>query len=81
MQEMSMQEYELFNHEWLLIVDEKGVLRRLNCPFRALLLVDVEFFKGNQIYLVTAVVLNQSDEMMYAIKGHVYYYYYFIIIN
>ena len=72
---------DFFNHEWVLVLNKKGVLKRLKCPFKALLIVEAEFLSLNEIYNITAVITNYRNVMMYAVKGHAYYYYCFIILD
>jgi hypothetical protein len=74
-------EEDYFNHESLLVITEKGVLKRLKTPFKVLLVVGVNHLKGGEIYLVGAVITSAGNIMLYAIDGHSYYYYWFIVLG
>jgi len=76
-----MEKPNVFSVESILIVTNKGVLKRLKTPFKALLLVAIDELKEDEIYLVTAVIIDQNKVMMYGVRGQNYYYYCFIIIG
>jgi len=69
-----------FNHESILVVTEKGRLKRLKTPFKVILLVELDHLKKDEIYLVSAVITNAQDIMVYAIGAHSYFYYWFVIL-
>jgi len=69
----------LVSPESILIVDFKGVLWRLKCPFKVMCIyVSFELVEG-VIYMVQAVAISEDEIMMYFIKGKPYHYYQFII--
>jgi hypothetical protein len=68
------------NPESILIVTKEGVLLRLRCPFKAILVLEVANFKEGDVYSVQAVYLDNNSIMLYVICGSPYYYHYFEII-
>ena len=71
---------KLVSPESILIIDSKGVLRRLKCPFK------VEYTLGDAvlvvgvIYMVQAVAIDEENIMVYFVRGKPYYYYLFLIL-
>ena len=64
----------------LLVIDKKGALRRIYCPFKAICLVrfpDID--EGDQVS-VDAVKLTVEIKEVFIIKGIAYYILYFKII-
>ena len=77
-----MEETELVvNPDSILVVTEKGILKRIKCPFSVRSLIAIDELKENQLYLVHAVILNKDLIMVYFIRGKPYCYYYFIILG
>ena len=68
------------NPESLLIITKEGILQRLRCPFKCLLIYEVENLHLGETYQVQAVLLDKQSIMLYVIRGNTYYYYYFIIL-
>jgi hypothetical protein len=65
----------------LLVITAQGLLKRLQTPFKALVVVSVEQLEGNTIYLVSAVITEENEIMKYRINGRGYHYHYFIIVG
>jgi len=65
----------------LLVITEKGLLKRINVPFKALLLVSAGELQENKIYLISGVFTGQDNIMVYVVRGNRYFYYYFIVIG
>lgn len=78
---MTFDEGDYFTHESLLIITEKGVLKRLKTPFKVLLIIGFNELKVHELYLVDAVITNVHQVLMYAIDGQSYFYYLFIVIG
>jgi hypothetical protein len=78
---MRFDEEDYFNHESLLIITEKGVLKRLKTPFKVLLIIGVDSLKAHEMYQVNAVITNAQNVMVYAIEGQCYFYYWFIVMG
>lgn len=77
---MDAYEEKLFSYH-LLVVTEKGVLKRIKTPFKALLLFRAGGLEENKIYLITAIFVANNGIMEYKVKGEQYHYYLFIIIG
>lgn len=75
------EEIKNVNPDSLLVVNEKGVLKRLKCPFKGLLIIAVDNLRLDQIYSIQAVLMDQEMIMVYYIQGTPYYYYYFAILD
>ncbi len=78
---MSFDEEDYFNHESLLVVTDKGVLKRLKTPFKVFLIIGVNRLKGGELYQVDAVITSMEQVMLYAIEGESYFYSWFIVIG
>jgi hypothetical protein len=82
---MSKEEYIKELLKWvssdsLLIIDKKGLLRCIYCPFKAICLVDFpDISKGSKVS-VDAVKLTAEVSEVFVIKGVAYYIIYFKII-
>lgn len=57
------------NPESLLIVTNKGQLKRLRCPFQVLLLIRIDDLVEGEYYIVRLVVPDSRFEMAYIIQG------------
>lgn len=68
------------NPESILVVTKEGVLMRLKCPFKAVLVIEVGNLKETQIYFIQAVYLDGNFIMLYVVEGAPYYYHYFEIL-
>jgi len=64
----------------LLVIDKKGLLRRIYCPFWAICLVDFPEIKKGEEVSVDAIKLTIEVKEVFIIKGTVYYIIYFKII-
>jgi len=64
----------------LLVIDEKGLLRRIYCPFKVICLVTFPQIKQGEKVNVDAVKLTMEVREIYIIKGTAYYIIYFKII-
>lgn len=63
----------------ILVVNYKGKVRRLYCPFMVICKVDVPpLQKGNE-YAVDAVKMTLKLEEVFIIEGRAYYFWYFEI--
>jgi hypothetical protein len=82
---MSKEEYikELLrwvSSESLLVIDQKGQIRRLFCPFKVICLVDFpDIAKGEKV-AVSAVKMTFQVKEVYIINGVPYFIIYFKII-
>jgi hypothetical protein len=82
---MSKEEYlkELLNwvsSDSLLVIDKKGLLRRIYTPFHAICLVTFPNIKQGEKVAVDAIKLTIEVKEVYLIKGTAYYIIYFKII-
>ena len=64
----------------LLVIDEKGLLRRIYCPFKAICLVTFPEIKQGERVNVDAVKLTVGIKEVFLIRGIAYYIIYFKII-
>lgn len=64
----------------LLVIDKKGALRRIYCPFKVVSLVDyADINKGEKVF-VDAIKLTVEIREVYIIRGTAYYIVNFSII-
>ena len=82
---MSREEYLKELLKWvdsgsLLVIDKKGHLRRIYCPFIAVCLVDFPSINKGEKVPVDAVKLTVEVREVYIIRGTPYYINYFNII-
>ncbi len=64
----------------ILIIDQKGRLIRLRCPFKVIVIVDVHPLKKGQEKAVIAVKLAENLVDVYVIEKKAFYHYNFRII-
>ena len=64
----------------LLVIDNKGALRRIYCPFKAVSLVNYSAINKGEKVSVEAIKLTVEIREVYIIKGIAYYIVDFIII-
>jgi hypothetical protein len=64
----------------LLVIDKKGALRRIYCPFKAICLVTFTDIKQGEKVSVDAIKLTVEIREVFIIKGTAYYILYFKII-
>ena len=82
---MSKEEYLKELLKWvssdsLLVIDKKGALRRIYCPFKAVCLVEFPDINKGEKVAVMAVKLTMSVKEVYIIKGRAYFIIYFRIL-
>ena len=65
----------------ILVVDHRGRLKRLRCPFIVLVIVDVPPLKKGQEKAVIAVKLADNLVDVYIIEAKAFYYYNFNIVG
>ncbi len=65
----------------ILVIDQKGRLTRLRCPFLVLVIVDVPPLKEGQEKVVIAVKLADNLIDVYIIEAKAFYHYNFKIIS
>ena len=64
----------------ILVIDNKGILKRLYCPFRVVAVVDfLPQITVEGIYYVDAVKMTLELQEIYIIQGKAYYIWYFRI--
>lgn len=64
----------------LLVIDNKGNLRRIYCPFKVICLVNFPALTKGQKVSVDAVKLTVEIKEVYIIRGIAYHIAYFVII-
>jgi len=65
----------------MLIIDHKGILRRLYCPFKVKVIRHIHYLRMNDIVDVLAVKISSDLLLLYVIHQLAYPYYYFVIID
>jgi hypothetical protein len=64
----------------ILVLDKKGALRRIYCPFKAICLVTFPEIKQGEKVSVDAIKMTVEVKEVFIIKGTAYYIIYFNII-
>ncbi len=64
----------------ILVIDGKGLLRRIYCPFKAVCLVSFPDIPEGEKVAVEAVKLTLSVREVYIIRGRAYFIVYFRIL-
>ena len=82
---MSKEEYLKELLRWistddLLVIDRKGTLRRIYCPFKAICLVTFPDIRQGEKVSVEAIKLTVEIKEVFIIKGIPYFIFYFKII-
>jgi hypothetical protein len=68
------------NDRTLLIIDKKGVLRRLFTPFLVKCIQPIEDFTLEEILEVENVLSNEEIPLIYRIRGKLFAHYYFVLV-
>lgn len=63
----------------LLVINVKGELRRIYCPFLARCMIPIDSLIPYQSYVVDMVLTETSTQIMYVIKGKTYAHHSFLI--
>ena len=82
---MSKEEYLKKLLNWIstdsiLVIDKRGLLRRIYCPFKVICLVDFPAIREGECVSVDAVKLTVEVKEVFIIKGTAYYIVFFSII-
>lgn len=64
----------------IMVIDKKGHLRRIYCPFKAICLVKFPDINKGEKVAVMAVKLTMSVKEVYIIRGRAYFIIYFRIL-
>ncbi len=64
----------------ILIIDKHGVLRRLVCPFKVVVIIENQVEKKGNIVFVEAVKISDDLFLLYLIGKTLYPYYLFAIV-
>ena len=64
----------------ILIIDRYGLLRRIYCPFRAIIVIPVGVFKTGMIVLVDAVKMTEDLQDVFVVEGKAHYLVHFQIL-
>ena len=72
--------YKIVNTTSILVVDHKGNLKRLQCPFRVVAIVELPpQITVGAFYMVEAVKMTLDLKEVFIIESKGYYYWYFRI--
>ena len=81
MDEKELQEINKYCSPYsLLVITEKGVLIRIDCPFHVKVRIAIDTFKKGESLIVQEVKMDLSYTLVYTINGKTYYYYHFVIL-
>jgi hypothetical protein len=69
------------SHYSLLVIDRKGALRRIFCPFRVVSLVHGPRYRAGEICVVEAIEMSRELVMLYVIREKQYPFDHFRIIS
>lgn len=72
--------FKVCNTNSILIINKKGQLERINCPFLVRVIISVPPLKVGDVESVTEVKLSMELIDVYIIKGKAYYHFNFSII-
>jgi len=64
----------------ILIVNQKGGLRKLYCPFRVVCIRRIRSIQKYTSVYVEEVLINNKEELVYVIQGMPYPYHHFIVV-
>jgi len=70
-----------FSPRSILVVNERGTLRRLNCPFTVLCLDAVGDLNEYRLYQVSSVKITEHGKIVYDIAGCLFFHSAFKIID
>ncbi len=71
--------FKIVSTNSILVVNYKGKVRRLYCPFMVICKVDVPPLQKGSQYAVDAVKMTLKLEEVFIIEGRAYYFWYFEI--
>ncbi len=71
--------FKIVNTNSILVVDYKGRVKRLYCPFMVICKVNVPPLQNGQQYAVDAVKMTLKLEEVFIINGRAYFFWYFEI--
>ena len=72
--------FQVVSNDSILIINSQDKLRRLYCPFRALVVIPVgQLYEGQRV-LVESVKMTLKLEDVFIVEGKAYYLYYFRIM-
>lgn len=64
----------------ILIIDKRGRLKELRCPFKVVVITSIGVLRSSQIVDVIQVKVTSQLSTVYIISGLAYHYYYFDIM-
>ena len=73
--------FKYVSSDSILVIDEKGQLKRLYCPFMVKVIRDVHSLRKGQIKAVIAVKVAPNIIDVYVIESKAYYHYNFRIVS
>jgi hypothetical protein len=65
----------------ILVITKEGILKRLKCCFKALLIIELSNLRKDEIYSIQAVYYDSNSVLLYVVEGTSYYYFYFEILD
>ncbi len=72
--------FRLVSTESILVIDRQGKLRRIYCPFRAIVVIPVGEFVTGKTVLVEAVKMTLELREVFIVDGTAYYLFHFRIL-
>ena len=64
----------------ILVIDRTGKLRRIHCPFRAIVIIQVGVYDKGVVVLVEAVKMTQDLQDVFIVAGKAYFLVYFRVL-
>lgn len=64
----------------ILVIDLRGKLHRIHCPFRAIVVIPVGVYDTGVVVLVEAVKMTEDLKDVYIVEGKAYYLVYFQVL-
>ncbi|RFM27930.1 hypothetical protein [Deminuibacter soli] len=71
--------YQFYNHEVLLLVNQKGMIKKLHTPFRVQCTTATGHFPANAWVYVDEICSTDTDNLCFIIAGNIYPHSHFLI--
>ena len=71
--------YKFCDDDSILVIDERGEIRRIYCPFAAMCIIDVDVYTKGEYVVVSKVRIATNLLLVFIINNKGYYYYFFRI--
>jgi len=72
--------FRMVSTESILVIDHQGKLRRIYCPFRAIVVIPVGVHDKGMVVLVEAIKMTEDLRDVFIVEGKAYYLVHFNIM-